>query len=89
MTTLKQMLKLLKAYQACKVFTYETNTGSMIPISSVRGADSLLSRWDVDVVIDWPVENIYPEYQKMADERFKIVMVIVIMKPSDYERTRK
>ena len=89
MTTLRQILKLFNYYQECKVIMYESKTDSMIPFTGGKDANDILRLWDDDVVIDWPVENVYPKYERLEDGEFKIVMAIVIMKPYEYERTHR
>ena len=89
MTTLKQILKLLNSYQECKVIMYESDTDSLTAFTGARDADDILKKWDDDVVIDWPVENVSPKREQLENGEFKIVMAIVIMKPYDYERTHK
>ena len=89
MTTLKQILKLLNSYQECKVYAYESDTDAMIPYTKGKDADDILRMWDDDIVIDWPVENVALKREQMENGEYKIVMVIVIMKPYDYERTHK
>lgn len=90
MTTLRQILKLFNYYQECKVIMYESDTDSLTAFTAgARDADDILRKWDDDVVIDWPVENVSPKREQLENGEFKIVMAIVIMKPYDYERTHK
>lgn len=89
MTTLRQILKLFNYYQECKVIMYESKSYLMTPFTGARDAGDILKKWDDDVVIDWPVENVYPAREELEDGQIKVVMCIVIMKPYDYERTHK
>ena len=79
---LNELLQVVELDLNCQIFSYATSNEDTTILSNVKPAEDLEKEFRDDVIGDWPVTFVSVN----RNHEGKIVMSVVVMRPSLYEK---